>query len=173
MNFKEQLVDSGRKLGEMVAKNVGRNPDYYLEILKLGLYEDIPMSSRAGRVLNICTHRDNRLFQQNLDLVFKVLEEKCILHRSILKIFAEENIQLNEEQEGILLNNCFSWIESKEQSVAVKIFSMDILSKFAQKEPDIIPELLSVVETQIPVGSKGVKHKAKKLIRQYQKHRLR
>ena len=165
MSIKEQLVDSSKLIGDMVVKSVGKNPDHYKEILDLVLYEPMPMSSRAGRVLNMCTENEPVLFQPHVDTVINEIRKGNEIHRCILKIFAEIQLVLNRNQEGILVNACFDWLADESKSIATKVYCMEILARFAEKEPGIIPELIALLEGLLPVGSVGTKNRALKIIK--------
>ncbi len=165
MNFRDQLVDSSKMIGDIVIRNVGCHPDYYKQILELVLYEPMPMSSRAGRVLNVCTENYPYLFQPHVKDVLNHLKKKKELHRCILKIFAEIPVHLDKNQEGILINSCFDWLADDSQSIATKAYCMDILANFAEKEPEIIPELISILKELLPAGSPGIISRASRIIK--------
>ena len=169
MNIKEKLVDSSRIIGDMVAEYVGENKDRFYEIVKLTLYEEKPMASRAGRVLDLCTEKYPYLILPHLDEIFKHIKEGKILHRSILKVFAEEDITLDEEKDGLLLDSCIEWLLMSGQEVAVQIFCMSILLKFGKKEPELINEIIEVIENILPEGSAGVKNRGIRTIKELQK----
>ena len=42
---------------------------------------------------------------------------------------------------------------------------MQILAEIAETEPDLKPELISVIEEQIPRGSAGIKAQGKKILK--------
>jgi hypothetical protein len=164
VSFKDQLVDSSKVIGDMVVQNVGKNPDHYKEILDLVLYEPMPMSSRAGRVLNCCTENEPALFQPHAGRIINEIKKGKKVHRCILKIFAELQVVLNRNQEGILVNACFEWLADASQSIATKVYCMEILARFAEKEPGIVPELIALLEGLLPDGSTGTKNRALKII---------
>lgn len=165
MNFKAQLVDSSKLVGDLVAETVGNNPFYYKEILELVLHEAMPISSRAGRVLYLCTENNPSLFQSHISMVVEEIRKGKEIHRSILKIFAEMHLFLTHHQEGILMNACFDWLADDSQSIAVKVYCMEILARFAEKEPGIVPELIAILEKLIPGASAGTKNRAARIIR--------
>ena len=165
MSIRDQLVDSSKIIGDMVAANISNHPEYYKEILELVLYEPMPMSSRAGRVLNLCTENNPVLFHPYVGTVISEIQKRKKVHRCILKIFAELQIQLSAKQEGILVNACFEWLADENQSIATKVYCMEILARFAEKEPGIIPELIAQLEELMPHGSTGTKNRALKIIK--------
>lgn len=165
MNFKEQLVDSGKLIGELVAANVGNNPEHYKKILEMTLYEKMPMQSRAGRVLNICTKKYPYLFIPYIDLVLEHAKDGNVLHRSFLKLFAEVNVPLNREQEGLLLDICFTWLDIETLETAQVIFCFSILFKIVKKESDLAPELIAVIKRKMPNGTAGVKNRGGRILK--------
>ncbi len=165
MGIREQLVDSSKLIGNMVAENVGKNPESYQEILDMVLYEPMPMSSRAGRVLNTCTENEPSLFQPHVGRIINEIRKGREVHRCILKIFAEMQAVLNSNQEGILVNACFEWLADESKSIATKVYCMEILARFAEKEPAIVPELITILEELMPNASVGTKNRALKIIR--------
>lgn len=165
MGIREQLVDSSKLIGDMVAENVSKNPEHYVEILNMVLYEPMPMSSRAGRVLNTCTENEPSLFQPHVGRIINEIKKGREVHRCILKIFAEIQVVLKSDQEGILVNACFEWLADESKSIATKVYCMEILARFAEKEPGIIPELIAILKGMLPDASVGTKNRASKIIR--------
>ena len=163
MNFKEQLVDSSKMLMELVAQNVGCNVNYYNEVMSIALNEPTPFSSRAGRVVYICTLNYPYLFQPHVKTVISYLKKHKGLQHSILKIFAEIPVKLTEAEEGILINTCFELLADDNQTIAAKAYSMDILGNFGKKEPEIIPELISLCDELYFSASAGIKSRIMKI----------
>lgn len=169
MNFKEQLVDSGKIVGEIVASNVGNNPEYYKQILDMTLFEKMPMQSRAGRVLSICTLKYPYLFEPHIDRVLKFALEDNGFHRNVFWVFAEVDIKLTEEQEGILLDLCFEWLNNKQLEIAPTVFCFTIIFKIVKKIPELGPELAEVIKSILPTASAGVKNRGLRIIKAMKK----
>lgn len=169
MNLKAQLVDSGRIVGEMVALNVGNNPELFKQIVDMTLYEKRPMQSRAGRVLDLCTIKYPYLFLPHIDRILEFGQQGNILHRSILYVFAETDIQLTEDQEGILLDLCFVWLEKEQLEVAHIIFCFTILFRIVKNIPELAPELAEAIKRIIQTGSAGVKNRGERILKELKK----
>jgi len=169
MNFKEQLVDSGRIVGEMVAANVGNNPEYYKQIVDMTLYEKMPMQSRAGRVLYLCAEKYPYLFPPHIDRVLEHAQKGNILHRAFLYIFAEMDLPMTEDQEGILLDLSFQWLNERELEVAHIIFCFTYIFKIVKKEPELAPELAETIKRIIPHSTAGVKNRGGRILMEMKK----
>jgi hypothetical protein len=70
-----------------------------------------------------------------------------------------------EEKEGVLVDRCFTWLESPKEKVALKVYSMQVLADFAQKMPDVIPELIAVLENNYEHNSIAFKSRASKTMK--------
>ena len=71
-----------------------------------------------------------------------------------------------------MINTCFKFLESPTEALAVKVFSMTVLSNFAKQYPEIVPEIKIVIEDQLPHQSAGFKSRAKKVLKDLDKRRL-
>lgn len=70
------------------------------------------------------------------------------VRRCLLKLMSEHYKLLNEEQEGLITDRSFSWIVDPKQTIAVKVYAMDILIHAAKRYPDLIPEVSSLIKEQ-------------------------
>ena len=169
MNFKEQMVDSGRIVGEMVAMNVGNNPEYFAQILDMVLHESMPMQSRAGRVFCLVSIKYPYLVKPHIDRILEHAQKGNVLHRSILQVFTEVKLDMNEDQEGILLDLCFDWLANKPLEVAHIIYCFNILFNFVKQVPELGPELADAIRSIIPHSSVDVKNRGQKILTAMQK----
>lgn len=104
-------------------------------------------------------------FLNRLNDLLKTLDEKT--HPSVYRAIARvlRYIQIPENYVGIVIDNCLKWLQDPKQTVAVKAFSMDVLSKLLTRVPEICPELRFIIESTLPYTSPGLKNAAEKIIR--------
>ncbi len=60
---------------------------------------------------------------------------------------------------------CFKYVESPTEAVAVKAFSLTVLSNLAKLYPEILPELKLLIEDQLPHQTAAFRSRAKVLIK--------
>jgi hypothetical protein len=68
--------------------------------------------------------------------------------------------------EGELLNIAFEWLATTTESVAVKMYCIQILYRLSGTEPDILQELYDTIEFQMADGTPGFKSIGSKLMLQ-------
>jgi hypothetical protein len=73
-------------------------------------------------------------------------------------------IDLPPEFHGQVAEICFGFLQQKNIPVAVKVFSMTVLSRICSTEPDLQRELRIIIEDQLPYASAGFISRAKKIL---------
>ena len=86
------------------------------------------------------------------------------LKRHALRIIAR--MPFPEALEATLMNIAFEWLLSATESVAVKMYSMQILYRLSASEPDILQELYDTIEFQLADGTPGFKSIGHKMMEQ-------
>ena len=165
LSIKEQLVDSSRIVIELVAAGIGNDTGLLSETMDIAFREKPPVSSRAARVVQLCAGRNPELLLPYLDIIIFNMPEQEGTRRSFLKILADIPYNFTEEQKGVLANCCFDWFQSNNQPVAIKAYCMQLLAKIAESEPDLKPELISVIKEQIPRSSAGIVAQGSKILK--------
>jgi hypothetical protein len=64
------------------------------------------------------------------------------------------------------MNTCFEYIENPKEAVAIKAFSLTILSRLAKKYPEIISEIKLLIKEQAPVQTAAFTSRAKKILKE-------
>lgn len=90
------------------------------------------------------------------------------IHRSMMKIISENKILPSKNESG-WIDLCYHFLQGAEVAVAVKVFSMELLSKFCLKYPDLINEFLLVIDEGCAIYSKAYTARAKKIYKKFGK----
>ena len=170
MNFNQQLAaELSHKNMHFVAHCVGKNEAYFREIIELLLHDKDPVPARAAWVAEIVTIDFPYLIDPYLHDLIEALPR--FTHpgsqRNTLKILSRncEKIE-DEDDQGYLIDLCFTWIKDQDITVAVKIFSMDIITSFVKVYPELAYELQSVIEDQFNKNSAGFKSRGRKTLKE-------
>lgn len=165
MDFESQLVDSSRLIAEIVAENVGDNPEHFKKLMELSFGGKEKLSMRASRAVTFCVQKYPRLIDPYVNQIIHMLPEDESVRKNFMKILAEMPLEFNEEQLGILVETCFEMLLNDKSSIANKAYSMELLYKISEIEPDLKTELIAAIEEQIPTGSSGVKLIGRRLLK--------
>ncbi len=165
MDFESQLVDSSRIIAELVAENVGDNPEHFKKLMELAFSRKEKIAMRASRAAIFCVQKYRHLIEPYLDKIIHMLPEDESVRKNFMKILSETPLEFNEEHLGILVEICFEMLLNDRSSIANKAYSMELLYKISEIEPDLKTELIAAIEEQIPTGSSGIKLIGKRLLK--------
>lgn len=143
---------------------IGSNP------AKFGRYID-EFKNSTGReaqklawILGTIVDSQPQLIPKHIPTLLSILQHPChaAVKRNILR--AIEKVSIKKGDLGLAADLTFRFLEDINETVAVKAFSMSILLKICQLEPELSPELISILEYQMPYASPGFRARAKKII---------
>lgn len=159
MELKDLLFDSSRRTADIAVSIIGDNPEVFGQFVAFAMLDKGPFAMRAARVVQLASYNHPELlrpYTKELILKFNSFRNDG-LRRSILKILTEGSLDLDEESIGILVDICFNCLVNPSEKPAMKMYSIVILHKITKFYPDIIPELISTIEDQMPKSSAAIK----------------
>lgn len=167
MNIKDELIrEHSKENAESIAQYIGTNKTRFAELMEIFLGDDTRLTQRSAWALSKSIDRHPHLLTPYLEAVISNLQNDIpvAVKRNTVRIL--QDVDIPEDLMGPLANVCFQFMESGEETIAVKVFSMTILFNITKKEPDLKNELRLLIEAQLPYGSAGFKSRGKKILKQ-------
>lgn len=169
MDFESQLkAEISRRNTDFMTAAVDGSEEYFDIVWQLMKKGSHPVPHRASWVISTCYDRWPDLLQPYLhDMIDYIPKaEHTGIKRLLLRILVTSDIPSGKL--GEVLNICFDYME-KEMPVAVKVHAMQIIYNISEKEPDLKPELIALIESQLPFQSKAFTSRGKKLLKKLYK----
>jgi len=169
-NLRELLLKgNSRSYTDFVADIVSKRPELVSELWEIYLAMEEPVSRRAAWIIDTASENKPDWVAPFLtELISKLpLFNHDGLKRHALRMIARMPFPLGLE--GELMNIAFEWLIATNESVAVKMYCIQILYRLSATEPDILQELYDTIEFQIADGTPGFKSIGNKLMRQIDK----
>ena len=67
---------------------------------------------------------------------------------------------------GQAIDLCFTWLQNPAEAIATKCYAMRFLAQIAQKKcPDLEPELIAIVQQNLPYGSAAYKASSQQILK--------
>lgn len=167
MNLRNQILKEHSKANcQVIVGWISGDTKRFNELFHLFLTDEYRVSQRAAWPLSICAIRHPYFINGKFEKLLANLQKPGIhdsIKRNTLRLLNQ--VDIPEKHEGFITDICFSYVQSPIEAVAVKCFSISILEKLTKKYPEIIPELIIVIEDQLPHQSVGFKGRAKKILK--------
>ena len=168
MKLREEILKEHSKAQcTKIVKWVGDRQDRFDELYKLFLHDKYRVVQRSAWPVSFCVIAHPSFLNRHWKGFIKNLQ-KPILHDAVKRnsVRLLQDIAIPERYQGEIMNICFSWLESPSETLAVKVFSMTVVGKLAKQYPEIIPELILLIEDQLPRQTAGFKSRAKKVLKE-------
>lgn len=166
MDFKSLLGSfPSRTEKELMIREVGHSRQKFSTLLVLALNEKDPIAWRAAWVLDGCDEQVPGLAKLSIPTIihsFSGLDSTGTL-RSLLRLLCR--YEIDEKDQGILIDLCFSYLVSELFPLAVKVHAMQVIYNHVLIYPELKHELISVIRDQMDNNSVGFKARGMRLIK--------
>lgn len=143
---------------------IGKSKPRFADLMKLFFVEDIRLNQRTGLVVIKCVDKHPSLINPFKEKLIKNLYNPIpdAIKRNTMRIF--QTVKVPEPLWGETLEKCFEYLESNNEAIAIRAFSMTVAYNISQHVPEIKPELKALIEEIIIFGSAGLKSRGNKVI---------
>ncbi len=169
MDLRETILkEHSKKNCNTIVSWVGNNNKRFNQLFDLFLNDEYRVTQRAAWPLSYSAIAHPAFMNKNFEKLINNLR-KPNLHDSIKRntVRLLQEVQIPEKLEGAVMEMCFNYLAAPKETVAIKAFSLTVLSKFAKKYPEIIPEIKLLIEEQINHQSAAFKSRAKKFMTEF------
>ena len=167
MNLRDQLQkEHSRKNCDVIVDWVGHDDKRFQQLFSSLLLNHSLLSQRAAWPVSYCVSSHPSLIKRHLKVLLQKMKSTGVhnaIKRNGLRLL--NDLEIPVIYEGEIIEMCFSFLNSQQEAIAVKTFSMSILERLTLKYPDLIPELYISIEDQLPHQSTAFKSKGKKILK--------
>jgi hypothetical protein len=169
MNFRQQLLaEPSRANTDFIVHSINGEKEPFEQLFGLIYDDNGHVANRAAWVVEKCAPLYPWLIEPHLEEIIDHLftTKHDGSKRLLLKVISFFPIPASKE--GELIDQCLTWLESPKEKVALKVYSMQILSEFCEKEPELVPEFLVILENHYEHNSIAFKSRANKVFKKFQ-----
>lgn len=164
-NNLREIISSemSRKNTDFVKEIVLKQPALFYEVLDLVFLNEEPVSRRAIWAIDVISEAKPLLMAPYLGQLIANLPKfkHDGLKRHSLRILSRFDIP--EEREVEVLEICFQFLHSDKESIAARLFALEVLYNLSEKEKDLKHELLAALEILSCEKSLGLQNHFSKL----------
>jgi hypothetical protein len=146
---REILKEHSKDQCNLIVTWVGKSQKRFDELFALFLSGEKLIAQRAAWPVSYCVEAHPLLLQKHFNHLLKYLQMPG-LHDAIKRngIRALQFVNIPDKHKGGVMNCCFTFLMDAKETVAIKVYSMYVLAKQAKDYPEIIPELIYVINDQ-------------------------
>ncbi len=167
MDLKASLInDQSKENAVRISDWIGDDQLRMAQLMELFFSGGSRMTQRAAYPLIYISDRNTDLFKPYLEKMIDFMSDE--VHDAVIRnshrLF--QSISFPEELEGKLYDKCINYLRSPKYAVAIRVFSMTVLANLCKKYPDLVIEVLPLIEDILEITeSAGMKSRGKKTIK--------
>jgi hypothetical protein len=164
---KEILKEHSKKQMTKVVDYVGDNPNRFKGLIQVFLAGPYRVTQRASWPLSYCVEKHPHLIKPHLKTILDYLPKPDVhdaVKRNIIRLL--QYIEIPKKLQGKIADICFGFLQDKKEPVAVRVFSMSVLTAIASENPDLKRELKLIIEDALPHASPAFLSRARKVLKE-------
>lgn len=166
MNLAEEILKEHSKPHALkIAAYACSSAKNFKELMKCFMSNEYRLAQRAAWSVSWAARERPEMITPYIKDLVAVLEKKDVpdaVIRNSLRVM--EDIDIPEEHHGVVVNTCFNFLEKPEYPLAIKAYSMTIISKLSKYYPEIKQELRLIIEENWEHAMPAFKARGKKIL---------
>jgi hypothetical protein len=170
MNLRNEILrEHSKKQTMKIVRYVGSNQARFDELMVLFLGNEYRVTQRAAWAVSYCAITHPNLIQKHLKKILLNLKKPVhvAVKRNTIRLL--QSIDIPKSLQGIAADICFQILNSKDEPIAIKAFSITVLANICKIHPELKPELQLSIETLLPYASPGILSRGRRMLNQLQK----
>jgi hypothetical protein len=167
MKLRDQILKEHSKVNNArMVRWVGNSQERFDELFNLFLNDEPVVVQRAAWTVSCCVIDHPSFIKKHFGKLLKNLS-KPNLHDSVKRnsIRLMQDMEIPKRYEGAVMDLCFRYISKPGEAVAVKAFSLTVLSNLSKQYPEIIPEIKLLIEENYERETAAFKVRAKEFLK--------
>lgn len=166
MDLRAEILKEHSKAQTMkIVRFIGDDSKKFKELMNLFFNDEYRVVQRSAWAVNYCAVNHPQLIKPYLGKMIDYMRKPVhdAVRRNTIRIL--QFVEIPKTLTGKVANVCFDLLQSKDEPVAVKVFSMTVLGKLCKTEPGLKNELRLLIQEQLPYSTAGFQARAKKILK--------
>jgi len=163
---KELLKKQSLKQCNRIITYIGNDEERFSELVSIFFKGQYRLTQHAAWPMSYCIRHYPHLAKPYLNQFINQLSDQeahPAAKRNIVRLL--QFIEIPKRLHGRLMNICFQFINTPEEAIAVKAFSLRILENLSVIYPEILPELKTIINARLPFESAAFRSRAGKILK--------
>lgn len=167
MNLEDEILAlrSKQQVAHLV-RWIGKDKARIKQLMEFFLQGESRLVEKSAWVIGYCVEAHPELFGPWLKPLIKKMQESGVhdaVKRNVVRIL--QFVDIPRALQGIVTNQCFKFLTSIDEPIAVRTFSITVLAKIAEGEPDLRKELEFTIRQMLPYATPAFRARARMLLR--------
>jgi len=168
MDFRDSLrKEHSKNQTTKIADYVGVSRTRFKELVEVYLAGPYRITQRAAWALSLCVERHPALILPHLGRILKHAARPGVhdaVKRNTVRLL--QFIEIPPMHLGAVAELCFGYLNNRKEAIAVRVFSITVLSKLVSREPDLRGELKLLIVDELPYASPAFRSRGSRTLKE-------
>lgn len=158
---------------DKVVSYIGNNPKRFAELVDVFLCGPYRITQRASWSLSTCVQNHPALVKPHLKKIISYLhqpDQHDAVKRNVLRLL--QYVEIPDRYQGEVADVCFQFLSDVKEPVAIRAFSITLLTGLACQLPELKNELIPLIEQRMPYEKPAFVSRGNKALKQLRKPAL-
>jgi len=146
---------------------VGSDPTRFATLVTIFLQGPYLVSQRAAWPISYCVQHHPELIKGHLKKIIDFADQPGV-HDAVKRntIRSLQFVAIPKNLQGKVFDFCFRCLANPKEPIAVRVFSMTVLSHLAKENPELKNEIIPLIEDQLPFASAGFRSRGTRVLKE-------
>jgi hypothetical protein len=168
MDLKRELLkEHSKSQRDKILHYVGDSPARFKALVEVYLQGPYRVTQRAAWPLSYVAEKHPTLIKPHLKKILDYLKKPDVhdaVKRNTVRLL--QFVDIPKKLYGQVADVCFGYLQDPKEPVAIRVFSMTVLSHIAADETELKKEVTIIIEDQLPYASAAFRSRAKKVLKE-------
>ena len=146
---------------------IGSDAVRFASLVKIFMQGPYRVTQRAAWPISYCVQNHSELIKGHLKKMIDFADQPGVddaLKRNMTRLLQFVAIPRNLQCK--VFDFCFHCLANPKEPIAVRVFSMTVLSNLAKENPELKNEIIPLIEDQLPFASAGFRSRGTRVLKE-------
>jgi hypothetical protein len=161
------LKEHSKATTSKIVTYVGSDPTRFATLVTIFLQGPYLVTQRAAWPISYCVQNHPELIKGHLEKMIDFADQPGV-HDAVKRntIRSLQFVAMPRNLQGKVFDFCFRCLANPKEPIAVRVFSMTVLSNLAKENPELKNEIIPLIEDQLPFASAGFRSRGTRVLKE-------
>jgi hypothetical protein len=161
------LNEHSKATASKIVGYIGSDTVRFASLVKIFMQGPYRVTQRAAWPISYCVQNHPQLIKGHLKKMIDFADQPGVhdaVKRNTIRLL--QFVAIPRNLQGKVFDFCFHCLANPKEPIAVRVFSMTVLSNLAKENPELKNEIIPLIEDQLPFASAGFRSRGTRVLKE-------
>jgi hypothetical protein len=161
------LKEHSKATASKIVGYIGSDEARFASLVKIFMQGPYRVTQRAAWPISYCVQNHPELIKGHLEKMIDFADQPGVhgaVKRNTIRFL--QFIAIPRNLQGKVFDFCLRCLANPKEPIAIRVFSMTVLSNLAKENPELKNEIIPLIEDQLPFTSAGFRSRGTRVLKE-------